>query len=83
MEREDQTGGLAGFPQALAENEAVQFGGLALACGLNPLLVIDCHDPVETLVLEEVVLEAARIHKQWRIELANRLGDVLAKAFSS
>jgi hypothetical protein len=83
MEREDQTRGLAGFPEALAENEAVQFAGLALACGLNPLLVLDSHDPVETLALEEAVVEAARVHKQWRIELANRLGDVLAKAFSS
>jgi hypothetical protein len=82
MERENQTRGSSGFPKALVENEEVQFAGLALACGLNPLLVLDCHDPVETLVLEQAVMEAARIHKQWRIELANRLGEVIGKIFS-
>jgi hypothetical protein len=82
MERENQTRGLAGFRHTLTENEAIQGAGLALACGLNPLSVLDCRDPVEVIALEEVVMEAARIHGQWRRDIANRFAEVMAKILS-
>jgi hypothetical protein len=82
MVGQDHPGGASGFRQAVAGNEGVQGAGLALACGLNPLSVLDCRDPVEVIVLEEVVMEAARIHGQWRQDIANRFAEVMAKILS-
>jgi hypothetical protein len=52
---------------------------LALASGLDPLLVLDCHDPVEMLALEAAVTGAARLRGQERQDIANRLAEVLSK----
>ena len=77
-----EAGGSPGFRSALIENEAVQGAGLALACGLNPLSVLDCRDPVEVIALEEVVMAAAKIHGQWRQDIASRFAEVMAKILS-
>lgn len=79
MEREDQARGLAGFSEALVESEAVRFAAQALTCGLDPRLVLDCRDPVERVVLEAVVEEAARRRGRERQDLAVRLAEVLSK----
>jgi hypothetical protein len=80
MVGENQARGSSGFSQALVENDTVLGAGLALACGLDPRLVLDCRDPAEAVVLEAAVNEAARIHKEWRRELAGRLNEAIGKA---
>jgi hypothetical protein len=79
MVGENEAGGPAGFSEAVAENEAVELAGRALAVGLNPLAILDCHDPVAMLALEATVNEAARLRGQERQDIANRLAEVLAK----
>jgi hypothetical protein len=78
--RENEARGPAGFSKALAENEVVQLAGRALSGGLDPLLVLDCHDPVAMLALETAVNEAAKLRGQERQDLAVRLAEVLARA---
>jgi hypothetical protein len=79
MERQNEARGSAGFSEALAERVGIQFAGLALTLGLDPLRILDCHDPVEMAALEAVVAEADRLRALERQDIANRLADVMAK----
>ena len=82
MVGQDEENRPPGFSDHLAENDAVKLAGLALAVGLDPLLVLDCHDPVRMAALEVVVDVAARHAGEAREDLATRLGNVMAKVLS-
>lgn len=79
MEREDEARGPAGFSEALAGREGIKFAGLALALALDPLVILECDDPVKMAALEATVAEADRIRGLERQDIANRLAEVMMK----
>jgi hypothetical protein len=48
--------------------------------GADPLLALDCSDPVTMLALQGALDHAAELHAEWRQDLAVRLNNVIAKA---
>ena len=82
MVRKDLPRGVAGFSEDLLTREPVQAAVMALLHGVDPLAILDCHDPVKAAVLGAVVEEATRLHGQVRQDLANRVGNRLAQALS-
>lgn len=78
MVGEDEKRAPPGFRDRVVADESVELAALAMAHGLgDPLLILDCRDPMTMLALDVVTGEAIRHAENARQDLANRLARAI------
>lgn len=55
--------------------------GLALLYGLDPLLILDCEDPLDIQIYERALRTAAKEDEVRRQDLANRIANAVLSGF--
>ena len=77
MERKNEARGSKRFRARVTADEGVVLAGLAMAHGLDPLVILECRDPMVMLALDVAMEQAIRHAENARQDMANRLARAM------
>lgn len=66
-----------GFRAEVVAHEGIQVAAAALLSGIDPMEILECHDPIRLLALGVVIEKVAEAEANRRQDLANRIAQAM------